>query len=79
MYFEIILIFLVINQIIKGIRNNVIMFLKERVYNNNDVNVHVMDLHCLIKLNIDCEQSVFVRKNPTSDKKSRKYANEGKE
>ena len=28
---------------------------------------------------LDCEQSVFVRENPTSDKKSRKYANEGKE
>ena len=28
---------------------------------------------------LDCEQSVFVRENPTRDKKSRKYANEGKE
>ena len=28
---------------------------------------------------VDCEQSLFVRENPTSDKKSRKYANEGKE
>ena len=28
---------------------------------------------------VDCGQSVFVRENPTSDKKSRKYANEGKE
>ena len=30
-------------------------------------------------LSLDCEQSVFVRENPTSDKKSPKYANEGKE
>ena len=26
------------------------------------------------RFGIDCEQSVFVRENPTSDKKSRKYA-----